>query len=67
MIITKKEAKKLKICWRRLCQFHIANPDQDAIMNTCQDCKIIQEPCGCGFDESCELCDSDLKKKVESK
>ena len=66
MIITKKEAKRLKLWQSKLCQFHQHNPDQEAVMYSCLECKLIQDPCGCGSDEGCELCDKRLipKKRI---
>ena len=54
--ITKQQAKKRKLNYNIICNFHIKNPDQEASMNSCEDCIIIQEPCGCSLEEGCEIC-----------
>lgn len=62
--ITKVEAKQLGLQDSHICPFHERYPDQDAVMNSCPDCKHIQDPCGCGVDEGCELCcPEDFKEK----
>ena len=40
----------------RVCEFHQRHPDQDATMNSCEDCVYIEEPCGCLDGESCDKC-----------
>ena len=61
--ITKKEAKELGLQYSKICLFHKYNPDQEAIMNSCQDCKNIQDPCGCDEYMGCEKCDPLASKK----
>ena len=55
--ISKKEADSQGINHSFLCEFHQHNPDQNASQNTCLGCKIISDPCGCGEDEGCVLCE----------
>jgi hypothetical protein len=39
-----------------ICPFHMRNPDQEAIMNTCPKCVYVQDLCGCGWEEECNNC-----------
>lgn len=64
MIISKTEAKKRKLQNSKICEFHQHNPDQQAIMYSCEDCLIIREPCGCDEDSSCEDCEPAHKQKL---
>ena len=60
MIISKTEAKKRKLQNSKICKFHQSNPDQQAVMYSCEDCLIIREPCGCDEYSSCEACEHTL-------
>jgi len=62
MRITKYEALKRGITENNICPFHEHNPDQAAITETCPDCIYIEDECGCGIDDSCELCE--IKKWI---
>lgn len=62
--LTKKEAKELGFDSNFICIFHETNPDQEAVTNSCEDCVYIQEPCGCGVDEGCEICERNAKAQV---
>ncbi len=59
MMINKAEAKKRKLRYSKICEFHQSNPDQQAVMYSCEDCLIIREQvCGCDEYSSCEDCES---------
>lgn len=62
MRITKKEAKFRGFTEDIICEFHLHNPDQQAVTESCEDCVIIQDDCGCGIDASCEICNPKLIK-----
>ena len=42
-----------------ICPFHMKNPNQEAVMVSCKKCVYVQDDCGCGIDEECELCSLD--------
>lgn len=68
MIITKAESTNRKIFYSFICYFHKHNPDQEGIRE-CKSCIIIEDPCGCGEEEGCSLCDPTfdyLKKKEKN-
>lgn len=66
MRITKKEANRIGLHFCHICEFHIHNPDQTAILDTCEECKIIEDPCGCDIMSRCEDCDPDFFKNKEN-
>jgi hypothetical protein len=61
--ITKSEATrrfpKLDKKYGYICPFHMQNPDQEAVLNSCSKCIHVQDPCGCGPDDGCEKCCSE--------
>ena len=57
VIINKEQAKQERIELDVICDFHVRNPDQQAITESCPDCKIIRDPCGCDADMGCERCE----------
>lgn len=61
--ITKREAKERGITESQICEFHLYHPDQTAVQDTCQDCQIICDPCGCGEDGSCSECEENDKEE----
>lgn len=65
--LTKAEAKDIGLEYGIVCKFHSHHPDQTAIMETCEDCKFIRDPCGCGEDEDCELCATKTIIKMNKK
>jgi hypothetical protein len=58
--LTKHEAiKRTGEPYGRICEQHLIQPDQTAVMSTCPDCIYIQDECGCGEDEWCDECKED--------
>ena len=56
MKITKKDAEELGLIGSVICDFHESHPDQKASLNSCHDCYLIREPCGCDEYSGCEHC-----------
>lgn len=59
MIISKKEARKRELKWGFVCPFHENNPDQVGI-ESCDECVIIRDKCGCDGQMECERCGESL-------
>jgi hypothetical protein len=57
MKVGKIEAQKLGHPFGYTCDFHLHNPDQEAIMNSCNDCIYVEDDCGCGASDGCIECD----------
>ena len=57
MMITKELARILGDYENYMCLFHKYNPDQEATLNSCDNCIVIHDPCGCDSEMSCDRCD----------
>lgn len=57
MKFSKAQARIIRFPEGRICPFHRTHPDQMAIIFTCPECVYVEDPCGCGCDESCEKCE----------
>ena len=66
MMISKKRARGWRMRANKICGFHEINPDQEAVMFSCHDCKFIQDTCGCDLESCCEFCEPRRFVKVEA-
>lgn len=59
---SKAEVKELGL-ESGICAFHERNPDQQATMESCDDCVYVMDACGCDEDSGCEYCDPPYSKQ----
>lgn len=56
MQYSRTEADEKGYPYGKICDFHLSHPDQEAVMNSCEDCIYIDE------EEEQELEDKDIRQ-----
>jgi len=63
--VTKRYAELARIAPEgRICTFHLYHPDQQATMESCPRCFVVEDICGCNYESTCEICHPEQFKEV---